>query len=177
MSDVADRVRDRGVAWLRGALDPPEVRRLAEAFPLDMAAGRRLPDPASLLRSTSLAAQLSEALPSHRAVRAVAFDKSLATNWALPSHQDRVIAVQARHDVSGFVNWTKKDGCWHCEPPLWLLERMVFLRVHLDPCDATTGAMEIAPGSHALGVIPASATGGVVARFDAEVEEAEAGAC
>jgi len=118
LSDLACRLRDRGVAWLRGALDARHIRRLADALPPDIAAGRRLSDPAGLLRATPLAARLEEALPRHRAVRAVAFDKSPSSNWALPWHQDRVIAVQERHVVDGFVNWTKKDGGWHCEPPL-----------------------------------------------------------
>ncbi len=52
---------------------------------------------------------------------------------------------------------------------------MVFLRIHLDPCDAATGAMDIALGSHALGVIPTAATGSIAAQFETEVTAAEAG--
>lgn len=35
--------------------------------------------------------------PDARPVRAILFDKTAATNWALGWHQDRTIAVQTRH--------------------------------------------------------------------------------
>ncbi len=40
--------------------------------------------------------------PAAQPVRAILFDKTAATNWALPWHQDRTIAVQARIATPGF---------------------------------------------------------------------------
>lgn len=87
------------------------------------------------------------------AVRAILFDKSAATNWALGWHQDRTICVRQRIAVPGFGPWTVKAGLLHVAPPFALLERMVTLRIHLDPVDADNAPLLIAPGSHAMGRI------------------------
>jgi Phytanoyl-CoA dioxygenase (PhyH) len=90
-------------------------------------------------------------LPGAIPVRVVAFNKSETENWALPWHQDRVIAVKERVEVPGYSNWTRKAGVWHVEPPIELLERMIFARVHLDAATPDNGALELALGTHALG--------------------------
>ncbi|RYG27419.1 MAG: phytanoyl-CoA dioxygenase, partial [Burkholderiales bacterium] len=97
-----------------------------------------------------------------RPVRALLFDKSPATNWALGWHQDRVIAVQSRRDVPGFGPWTKKRGMVHVAPPFDLLSRMLTLRVHLDPVPIDNAPLLIAPGSHRA-LVPEDAIDGVVA--------------
>jgi len=51
---------------------------------------------------------------SARPVRAVAFDKSPATNWALGWHQDRTINIASRAAVEGFGPWTVKQGQLAC---------------------------------------------------------------
>src|SRR5262245_4938532 len=43
-----------------------------------------------------------------RPVRAVLFDKSEATNWALGWHQDRTLAVTDRIDCPGYGPWSVK---------------------------------------------------------------------
>ncbi|MGY8711568.1 phytanoyl-CoA dioxygenase family protein [Bradyrhizobium sp. 18BD] len=88
-----------------------------------------------------------------RPVRAILFDKSAATNWALGWHQDRTIAVKERISVDGFETWSVKSGMQHVEPPFALLSGMVTLRVHIDPVPATNAPLLIAPGSHKLGRI------------------------
>ncbi len=92
--------------------------------------------------------------PDARAVRAVLFDKTAARNWALGWHQDRTIVVEQRADVNGFGPWTVKAGLVQVEPPFALLERMVTIRVHLDPVDAKNAPLRIVPGSHRLGRLP-----------------------
>ncbi len=79
------------------------------------------------------------------------FDKTQDTNWLVPWHQDLTIAVQERHDVAGFDPWSVKDGIPHVQPPVRVLERMLTLRLHLDDCDETNGALKVIPGSHAGG--------------------------
>jgi ectoine hydroxylase-related dioxygenase (phytanoyl-CoA dioxygenase family) len=86
-----------------------------------------------------------------RPVRVLAFDKTPDANWHLPWHQDRVIAVKERADVPGFGNWTVKNGQHHVEAPADLLATMFNLRLHIDDCDATNGALKVVPGSHERG--------------------------
>lgn len=103
-------------------------------------------------------------LPGAKPVRAVYFDKSAETNWALGWHQDRTIAVRERVDVPGFGPWTNKSGLLHVAPPFEVLAGMVTLRVHLDPVSATNAPLRIAPGSHRLGRIPEAEVPNVVAQ-------------
>jgi hypothetical protein len=99
-----------------------------------------------------------------RPVRAILFDKSAATNWALGWHQDRTIAVRARVDTPGFGPWTTKAGIQHVAPPQALLDRMLTLRVHLDPVDADNAPLLIAPGSHRHGRVPEARVPALVER-------------
>ena len=101
---------------------------------------------------------------SARPVRALLFDKNAATNWALGWHQDRTIAVAARHRVPGFGPWTVKRGIVHVAPPFALLAKMVTLRVHLDAVDAANAPLLIAPGSHRALVSEAEIAGEVARR-------------
>lgn len=104
----------------------------------------------TLLAAKGVIGQIAaDRLGSHaRPVRAILFDKSDRTNWALGWHQDRTIAVTARHDVPGFSPWTIKHGMQHVAPPFALLAGMLTLRVHLDPVPADNAPLLIAPGSH-----------------------------
>lgn len=97
-----------------------------------------------------------------RCVRAIAFNKSPGANWSLGWHQDRTIAVALREDVPGFEVWSQKDGIPHVEPPFALLERMVTLRVHLDPVDGNNAPLLAVKGSHQLGKVAESAIRGVI---------------
>jgi hypothetical protein len=100
-----------------------------------------------------------------RPVRALLFDKTASSNWALAWRQDRVIAVHERVDVSGFGPWTRKGGALHVAPPPDVHARMITLRAHLDPVPATNGPLLIAPRSHRLGRIAERDVRGVVQRL------------
>lgn len=108
-------------------------------------------------------------------VRLVAFNKTLTSNWGVPWHQDRVIAVAERANAPGYSNWVSKGAFWHCEPPLPLLERMVFIRINLDPFDECNGALELALGSHKHGLVPACDAAEIAVRSDTEIPIAEPG--
>jgi ectoine hydroxylase-related dioxygenase (phytanoyl-CoA dioxygenase family) len=108
-------------------------------------------------------------------VRAILFDKTAGTNWALGWHQDRTIAVRQRVSVDGFVTWSVKSGMLHVEPPFELLSGMVTLRVHLDPVPASNAPLLIAPGSHELGRIAEDDIRDVVRRCGTVACLAEAG--
>ncbi|WP_156359130.1 phytanoyl-CoA dioxygenase family protein [Sphingomonas sp. Leaf242] len=100
--------------------------------------------------------------PYARPVRAVLFDKTAARNWALGWHQDRTVVVEQRAAIDGFGPWTVKAGLIQVEPPFALLERMVTIRVHLDPVDATNAPLRIVPSSHRLGRLPETSIAHVV---------------
>ena len=161
-------IEDTGRAWLRGALSESDLLPLNQACALGAKAGARL-EQSGLATILEKLSSLLSATP----VRIVAFNKSKDANWSVPWHQDRVIAVQKRHAVEGFSNWSQKAGLWHCEPPLALLQHILFVRVHLDDTDANSGAMEIARGSHKAGKVAAAEAEEVAARYPMEVCTAE----
>ncbi|MBV1867049.1 MAG: phytanoyl-CoA dioxygenase family protein [Marinosulfonomonas sp.] len=113
--------------------------------------------------------------PRAKPVRIISFNKSETTNWGVPWHQDRVIAVKQQHDIHGFGNWTRKSGIWHCEPPQESLDRMLFVRLHLDDTDATNGAMRVAVGSHRTGIILSAESEAAANRFPLEICDAKRG--
>jgi hypothetical protein len=110
-----------------------------------------------------------------RPVRAILFDKTAATNWALGWHQDRTIAVKERVSIDGFRTWSIKGGMLHVEPPFELLSGMVTLRVHIDPVPASNAPLLIAPGSHKLGRVPEEDVREVVRRCGTVACLAESG--
>ncbi|MGB5076520.1 MAG: phytanoyl-CoA dioxygenase family protein [Sphingorhabdus sp.] len=95
-------------------------------------------------------------------VRAILFDKGVAKNWALGWHQDRTVVVKMRADVHGFDAWSVKAGLQHVAPPIEILNKMVTLRLHLDPVSKDNAPLEVAIGSHRLGRIAESDINDVV---------------
>ena len=85
------------------------------------------------------------------AVRAMLFDKPPAANWKVPWHQDLTIAVKERKDVPGFGPWSIKAAVLHVQPPAYVLQRMLAIRIHLDDCDESNVPLRVIPGSHLLG--------------------------
>lgn len=148
-----------GRVWLRGAVADPDLSDLDTAASLQSKAGQRLESSAALRRALAPDSALLTAIrridPAAYPVRVVGFNKTDGTNWGVPWHQDRVIAVADRADCDGYGNWTRKAGVWHCEPPQQVLDAMLFVRVHLDDTGAENGAMQIATGSHRYGIVPA----------------------
>lgn len=143
-----------GRVWFRNALSAEVLLSLDHICALGSKPGARLPlGLADVGAMTALAQTL---LPGARPVRLIAFDKSEVNNWALPWHQDRVVALRECVDVPGFANWTKKAGVWHAEPPIETLEHMLFARVHLDEADTENGCLNLALGTHSCGKIAAS---------------------
>jgi Phytanoyl-CoA dioxygenase (PhyH) len=86
-----------------------------------------------------------------RLVRIIVFDKTKKANWGVPWHQDRTIAVQSRIDIDGYVNWTKKSGRQHVEPPVNVLQKMITLRLHLDNCGHDNGPLSVLSGHYKSG--------------------------
>jgi hypothetical protein len=135
--DNSEGVRSRGgVFALRNLLDAsPKVRALASSQEI-----RNLVEP--ILG------------PNSFPVRGILFDKIPEANWKVPWHQDVTIAVQQRADVDEFGPWSMKAGVLHVQPPARILENMLSVRIHLDNCSETNGALKVIPGSHSKGKLP-----------------------
>lgn len=89
------------------------------------------------------------------AVRGLFFDKTAGANWLVPRHQDLSIAVSTRREIAGFGPWSEKNGVPHVQPPRQCLEEMVSVRLHLDACDESNGALRVVAGSHQSGKLGA----------------------
>ena len=88
--------------------------------------------------------------------RSIFFDKTPQANWRVAWHQDLTIAVQAKIEVAGFTAWSVKAGAVHVQPPVSVLERMLTVRLHLDDCAASNGALQVIADSHTAGRLDAS---------------------
>ena len=99
-----------------------------------------------------LAALFPDATP--QLVKAIYFDKPAGSNWLVAWHQDVMVGVRARQEQPGFGPWSQKNGETTVRPPREILESIITLRLHIDDCDATNGALRVVPGSHRHGVIP-----------------------
>ncbi len=86
-------------------------------------------------------------------VRGILFDKPPEANWPVAWHQDVTIAVRERAEVEGYGPWSLKAGVPHVQPPARVLDRMVTVRLHLDDCPASNGALRVIPASHRAGTL------------------------
>ena len=179
MNTISKIERD-GYCWCRNALQEKELLELEKTVHLGNRPGMRLSckeagelAPRGLNRIHQLAEELQ---PGTKVVRFLVFDKNKESNWSLPWHQDRVIAVADKFDhIPGYVSWTRKSGIWHVEPPITILENSFFARVHLDDCDETNGCLEIAPRSHRKGKVAAIDCARVAEQSDVESCSAKRG--
>lgn len=79
------------------------------------------------------------------------FSKSPEANWLAALHQDLSIPVSARVSSPECAGWSEKEGEIFVQPPLAVLESLLAVRVHLDPCPSDAGALRVVPGSHRSG--------------------------
>lgn len=89
--------------------------------------------------------------PTAVAVQCTLFEKSPDNNWLVSLHQDLSIPVREQVADSELTGWSRKEGALFVQPPVSVLESLVALRVHLDDCDAESGALRLVPGSHRFG--------------------------
>lgn len=139
-----EHVEHEGAVERRGSVHA--VRNLLEA----------VPPVRDLARMPSVRALAEPVLgPGCFVVRAILFDKTPEANWKVAWHQDLTIAVRARRDAPGFGPWSEKASIPHVQPPVEVLERMLTVRLHLDPCGPENGPVQVIPGSHLHGRLSA----------------------
>ena len=153
-----------GFAIIPDAISPVTVNALLRALPssFEGRGGLRNPfeiPPVTEIARTSAVREVAQAIlgPTCVAVRGLLFDKTPTANWKVAWHQDLTIAVADRHDIPGFGAWSVKAGVVHVQPPREILERMVAVRLHLDPCGPDNGPLRVLPGSHRHGRLSADA--------------------
>jgi hypothetical protein len=88
--------------------------------------------------------------------RSILFDKVVDLNWSVDWHQDLTISVTEKKELAGFHPWSLKEGIWHVQPPVSILDKMLTFRLHLDACTVANGPLRVLPGSHLSGRIPSS---------------------
>lgn len=86
-------------------------------------------------------------------VRALFFDKTPEKNWLVTWHQDKTVTLSKQADFEGWGPWSMKDGIYHVQPPVAVLNNMVTFRLHLDPADETNGCLKVIPGTHKYGIL------------------------
>ena len=167
---LQSEVEENGFAICDGVLSTREVGRLLGAIErLDDAgavrkrggvfAVRNLLDISEEVRELANSAVIDALIepvlgPEFFPARGILFDKIPDANWKVPWHQDVTIAVCERVEADGFGSWSVKADVLHVQPPASVLERMISVRIHLDPCGESNGALRVIPGSHRRGRIP-----------------------
>jgi len=150
-------LEDEGRVWLRGALSEVELQYFEKLMLIESKIGVRLEWSEALRKIagpySTLQHVIQGVVQGVKPVRFISFNKTNDINWALPWHQDRVIAVADKIENAKYTNWSRKSGIWHCEPPIDVLKDMSFARIHLDDADETNGCLELALGSHKYGEV------------------------
>ncbi len=151
-------LHDSGYDIPSHGLAEADLQALSREFPPSSPNRRNLfvfsPIVESLVKRGSFSHLAQEVLGERAfAVRAIFFNKIEKANWHVPWHQDIGIPIRERRDVPGFSAFTRKDGILHVNAPSVVLEKLLILRLHLDDCTASNGAMRLIPGSHLQGRI------------------------
>lgn len=156
-----EQLRRDGYAIVEGILDDEAVERYVTLLNDESLSGMRRGGRRNLLALAAMR-QLAESEALMKLVRpilgeeafpvrGILFDKQDGANWKVPWHQDVTIAVEKRVDAENYGPWSVKEGIQHVQPPGAVLERMVSVRLHLDDCPQSNGALRVIAGSHHYG--------------------------
>jgi len=74
-------------------------------------------------------------------VKSIFFDKPQSYNLYVSCHQDLTIFVDKKISLNGFDFWTKKQNQFSVQPPLYIFQNIVTVRIHLDDTDRNNGAL------------------------------------
>ena len=96
--------------------------------------------------------QLAGLLPDDAvAVQCTLFAKTRDSNWSVTPHQDLCIPVDAHVDSPECTAWSRKESTLFVQPPTFVLETLLAVRLQLDDRAEDAGPLEVVPGSHRLG--------------------------
>lgn len=154
---------ESGFAIVKNVLSRNEQTHLIEALGPVGGAGRRGLLGMEAVRGIACSARVLDLVRPHVAgraqpVRSIYFDKTPGANWLVAWHQDLTLALAARADAPGFGPWSMKEGVPHAQPPGELLEQMLTVRLHLDDCDESNGALRVIPAVTGTANFPRSAS-------------------
>jgi len=85
--------------------------------------------------------------------RATLFQKTGRANWLVPWHQDTALPLEKKFHSNEWGPWSIKEGILYAHAPAWALERVIALRIHLDPSTAENGPLRVIPATHESGVL------------------------
>lgn len=85
--------------------------------------------------------------------KATLFEKSDRANWLVAWHQDTVLPIDSPFESEEWGPWSRKSGVNYAHAPAWALNKIVALRIHLDPCRSENGPLRVIPGSHCRGIV------------------------
>src|ERR1051325_701978 len=85
-------------------------------------------------------------------VKSIYFDKPPQSNWFVAWHQDLTVSVDKKSEANGFSSWTVKQGQVAVQPTVDILNNIYTIRIHLDDCDETNGALKVLPQTHSNGI-------------------------
>jgi hypothetical protein len=147
-----------GSAVVPDVLSVTEAERLTTLLPPLSSPGRssrtllNAPWCRDLARSLRQHPSIAPLLPELAvATQCTLSSKSPKGNWLVALHQDLSIPVSAQVSCPGCAGWSEKEGEIFVQPPLSVLESLLAVRVHLDPCPSDAGALRVVPGSHRFG--------------------------
>lgn len=109
---IKSQFEEEGRVWFRNSVSADDLSVLDQiSSQHSKAGGRMAPDEGGVLSAFAEDSSIMDAIykidSKAKPVRAVSFNKSQNSNWGVPWHQDRVIAVAEKHKIKGFDNWTK----------------------------------------------------------------------
>jgi ectoine hydroxylase-related dioxygenase (phytanoyl-CoA dioxygenase family) len=184
MSFVED-VQSNGFAIVKGVLTSEQVQMFQKLMEsTDHTSQERgglrnlldLPEMRDLSASKEVVSLVHPILgPDAFPVRGIFFDKKDGANWKVPWHQDVTIAVTDRIEVDGYSPWSVKQGVQHVQPPSNVLEAMLTVRLHLDDCPESNGALRVIPKSQHHGKLSQSQTDTMVKKNNGVVCEVKSG--
>lgn len=162
---AAESFSRQGFVPARAVLSPAECHDILLRLPADLGEGAGSRDLLSLACCQSLVARLrcrlGELLERDAvAIQCTYFKKSRDCNWLVPLHQDLSVPVAERVAGEHLTGWSCKQGTLFVQPPAALLERIVAVRLHLDPCTEDDGPLRVVPGSHRDGILSPQAVAG-----------------
>lgn len=152
---IATVLDEQGFVKVKKILEDIEILRLTEQLPSVRAGLRnllKLPWVSELSQHPKLLAYVRLILGNTAfPFRATCFDKHPQANWLVPWHQDLVIPVEHQVALRGWGPWSKKDNVLYVQPPTLIMEQVLAVRIHLDPCLSDNGALRVLPQTHQLG--------------------------